>query len=115
KYYINYILTALGEKGRDYHCAITFWADKPSESFYEILRNELPNDAEVIRMDEHRFLLFSENSSASMVKLLREMIQSAADSYDELHPEEKINLVITHNNRDRNETIEDFIHMAAEM
>ncbi len=115
KHYISYVLEQSKSGKADYHSAIEFVTANTPEEFYDILRIEVPGKAEIIRMGENRFLLFSESSKSSMITLLSSMIQDAADEYDELHKDdEPIDLVISYSVRGKGESAEDFVKAAAQ-
>ncbi|MCR5097585.1 MAG: hypothetical protein K6B14_01405 [Lachnospiraceae bacterium] len=115
RYYINHIADMSRENKLDYHSAIEFITANTPGEFYDILNSEMPGNAEIIRMDTNRFLLFSESSKSSMITLLSSMIQDASDEYDRQHQEEgPIDLLISYRIRKRNESAEEFIRGMAE-
>lgn len=108
-HYINYILTEIGDKKRDYKSAITFFTYGDPRGLFDILKKEVPKDGEVIRMDEDRFLLFSPSSKGSMQKVLTDIIKEEAEEHDSLHPEQPIVLTIDYKVRKKKETPEEFV------
>ena len=114
KHYVDYLLATAEKENWDYHSAIFFDVDSTCEGLYEIFRQEVPNGGEIIRVAPLRFLLFSKSSKASMTKLLSAMILESANEYDERHPDsEPIDMVVSYIIRGRDESLEDFMRMAA--
>ena len=115
RHYVVHLMHMCREEKLDYHSAIEFNTASTPKEFYDILRVEIPGKAEIIRMDQNRFLLFSESPKASMITLLSSMIQDAADEYDETHKgETPIDLLISYRIRKKNESAENFIKSMVE-
>ncbi len=116
RFYINYIVDLSKEKRLDYRSAIEFITANTPEEFYDILKTEAPVDAEIIRMEPNRFLLFSESTKSSMIRLLSSMIQEASDEYDEDHRDSgPIDLLISYRIRKKDESADAFIRSMAEL
>ena len=72
------------------HCAaiMYFEVQNPVPEFFSILRQELPKEGEIMRIDPHTFLLPLETGNASMQKLMTSMIEEDVGEYEENHPGE---------------------------
>ncbi len=115
RFYINHIIDLSREQRLDYRSVIEFVTANTPAEFYDIITSEMPVNSELIRMDEHRFLMFSESSKSSMITLLSSMIQEAADDYDDKHSDsEPIDLLISYRIRKKGESGDEFVRSVAE-
>ncbi|MCR5032301.1 MAG: hypothetical protein K6A92_05505 [Lachnospiraceae bacterium] len=81
RHYLDRILELCAAGKRTYKGALQIRVQNPSQAIYDILRQELPKGGELIRTDEHTFLLFTPNARTSMLSLLSCMIEDAAEDY----------------------------------
>ena len=81
---------------------------------FEILRNTLHQNNDVIRMDEKRFLMFSEADNLSALQLFSTHIEEAVKKYNDDHPKEKIQIRVRCRIRKTDESAYTFLHNIVE-
>lgn len=59
---------------------------------FDILRDTLHQDGDVIRVEEKEFLVFSGESSRSALQFLSSLVEEAAEKHNKEHPEEKVQI-----------------------
>ena len=77
-------------KGKKKRCEkiMCFEVKNPVPAFFDILRQELPKDGEIMRIEPHLFLLPLETGNASMQRLLSAMVEEEVSEYEKNHPTE---------------------------
>lgn len=96
----------------NYHSALFIGVANARESLYELLKAELPLDAEIIRMKNDRFIIFSESSSISFMRLLASAYQKEADEFDSMHTDiPPIEMTVAYAIREKGQSAKDFINM----
>jgi len=90
--YLEYIkaLEAKGDRGRDVVIRISGEGDNKAIS--EVLRQELPKEAEVIHMGEGRYLMFAGNKNKQFANLVNAMLQDGVEEYNAGNPGAKISI-----------------------
>ena len=76
---------------------------------FEILRNTLHQNNDVIRMDEKKFLMFSGSDSLSALQLLSTHVEEAVKAYNDDHPKEKTQITVRCRMRKQDETVYAFL------
>ena len=90
--YLEYIKT-LEEKGdRGRGVMIRISSDGDNKAVSDILRQELPADAEVIFMGKGRYLMFAGNKNRQFANLVNVMLQDAVEEYNAGNPQAKIRI-----------------------
>ena len=104
--YVEHIIALARDGKRDYHGALAIEADHTNKDFFEILRNELPKDGELIRMEANRFVMFIEGGGRSVLTLLSQMLNDAVSEGTEDDP---IRIIVSTKSRKKNESSMDFV------
>ena len=104
---------ALSEKNWA-NSALILEADGYLPAAFEILRNTLHQNYDVIRTDEKKFLMFSKDSHLSALQLLSTHIEEAVKKYNDENPKEKIRIGVRCRIRKADEGAYTFIHNIAE-
>ena len=104
---------ALSEKNWA-NSALILEADGYLPAAFEILRNTLHQNYDVIRMNEKKFLMFSKADHLSAMQLLSTHIEEAVKKYNDENPKEKILIGVRCRIRNTDEGAYTFIHNIAE-
>ena len=94
--------------------ALILEADGYLPAAFEILRNTLHQNYDVIRMKDNKFLMFSKAGHLSALQLLSTHIEEAVKKYNDEHPKEKIRVGVRCRIRNTDESAYTFIHNIAE-
>ncbi len=114
RHYVDYLLELEEDKLPDYKSVLIIYAENVNQELFSILDSDTPYGGELIRMSEKLFLLFSESAKTSSVKLLSSTFRKEAENYDRTHPSDApIDLIISYTIREKDQTIKDFMQMAA--
>ncbi len=109
KRYISHVMAMARDGKKDYHSAMIFEVKNIPIQLINILKAEVPENGEIIRIEKNKLLLFSESSKSSMIRALSALIKDDTDEYDRTHEDEPIDLDVLYSLRKRNESSEDFV------
>ncbi len=76
------------------HSALILETDGNLSAGFEILRDTLHLDNDVVRMEEKKFLMFSGTDNRSTLQMLSTRVEEAVKKHNEEHPEEKIQMTV---------------------
>ncbi len=110
RHFLKFI-TELAEGGKkDYKNVIIFKTDHTNKEFFEILKEELPKEGELIRTDKKTVILFSNNNKPSMISIIGSLVTDAVDGYNENHPnEDALDIIVYTRRRKKGESTKDFV------
>ena len=94
--------------------ALILEADGHLPASFEILRNTLHQNNDVIRMDENKFLMFSGSDSMSALQLLSTHVEEAVKAYNDEHPKEKTQITVRCRMRKQDENAYAFLRTVVE-
>ena len=96
------------------HSALILEADGNLPGCFNILRNTLHMNNDVIRLKEKKFLMLSGTDSRSALQLLSTHVEEAVAKHNQEHPDEKVKLNVRCLMRTRDEDVFTFLRTAAE-
>jgi hypothetical protein len=114
KQYLAHIYDMVSAGKANYKSALFFETFSDSKEVYDLLRQELPKDSEMIRIMPDTFVLFSENGDNSMIMFIKSMIEDAVEEYKENHPSQTgMELKVSGKHRKKTETAMEFVKRVA--
>ena len=110
RHYMEHLKYLVRDGKRDYHSALFFQTGEARAEFFELLRTELPREGELVRTGRDTVLLLLESNRRSTVSYFSDLVQEAAEEYEERHPEKgSMDILISTAMRKKSETAMDFI------
>ncbi|MBO6092280.1 MAG: PP2C family protein-serine/threonine phosphatase [Oscillospiraceae bacterium] len=94
--------------------ALILEADGYLPAGFEILRNTLHQNNDVIRIDEKKFLMFSGSESLSALQLLSTHVEEAVKAHNDEHPKEKTQITVRCRMRKEDENVYTFFRKVVE-
>ncbi|MBR4393250.1 MAG: PP2C family protein-serine/threonine phosphatase [Oscillospiraceae bacterium] len=94
--------------------ALILEADGYLPGCFEILRETLHQDYDVIRIEEKKFLMFSGTESRSMLQLLSTHVEEAVAKYNAEHPQEPVRITVHSRMRGKDEETFAFLRSVVE-
>ncbi len=107
--FLSYIIDNTIARKKTFHSALILEADGYLPASFEILRNTLHKNNDVIRIDKKRFLMFSGSDSLSALQLLSTHVEEAVKAYNDNHPKEKTQITVRCRMRKQDETAYSFL------
>ena len=86
RHYVEHIENLIKDGKRGYRGAVSFTCQNANQRLFDILREELPKDSEIIRTGKNRFVVLTEVSKPSTLEMLAELPMESAFEYDNLEP-----------------------------
>ena len=112
------MLTYVFEVGRagksDIRSALILETDGSRPAAFGILHDTLQQDHDVIRLEDDRFLMFSETGIRSELQLLSTHIEEAVEKHNQEHPDENLRITVHCRMRTEDETQIAFLRSAVE-
>ena len=81
---------------------------------YDILRNTLHQDGDVIRVEEKKFVMYSAEKNRSAIGYLTSLLDEAIDRHNKEHPEEQVQITVRCRMRTANEDAFTFLRTVLE-
>ena len=78
----------------DKRSALIVEADGHLSAAFEILRDTMHQDNDVIRLEDNKFLMFSGTDNRSELQLLSTHVEEAVAKYNSEHPQEKVRITV---------------------
>ncbi len=94
KGYLAYLVDLAIAGKNDARSALIIEADGDIPACCGILRDVLHRNGDVIRVEDGRFLMFSESDSRSTMQYYSSLVEEAVEKYDGEHPEEKAEMSV---------------------
>ena len=94
--------------------ALILETDGYQPASFEILRNTLHQNNDVIRMDNNKFLMFSGSDSLSALQMLSTQVEEAVKAYNDEHPKEKTQIAVRCRMRKQDENAYAFLRTVVE-
>lgn len=98
----------------DAHSALILEADGNLPASFEILRDILHKDGDVIRLEKNKFLMFSGTDSRSELQLLSTHVEEAVQKHNKEHPLEKARITVNCRLRREDEDVLEFLRSVVE-
>ena len=89
-------------------------ADGDLSACFQILREALHQNGDVIRVDRNKFLMFSNSDSLSKMQYLSSLVEEAEEKHNAAHPEDKIRITVRCRMRTEQENAFGFLRSAME-
>lgn len=112
--FLSYIIDNTIARKKTFHSALILEADGYLPASFEILRNTLHKNNDVIRIDKKRFLMFSGSDSLSALQLLSTHVEEAVKAYNDEHPKEKTRITARCRMRKQDENTYTFLRKVVE-
>ena len=90
--YLAYLFDMAMAGKNDTSSALVLETEGSSSAGFEILRGTLHQDGDVIRVEENKFLMFSKESSRTVLQYLSSLVDEAVERHNSEHPEEKVHI-----------------------
>ena len=98
----------------DIRSALILQVDGDLPAAFGILRDTLHRDYDVIRMEEKKFLMFSETDSRSELQLLSSRVEEDVEKHNTEHPQESVRMTVRSRIRSGEEDAYAFIRSVTE-
>ncbi len=92
KGYLAYLYDMAVVGKNDAHSALILEMDGNLPAVFKILHNVLHKSGDVIRIEENKFLMFSNSQDYSTMQYLSSRVDEAVSKYNAKHPEDKIRM-----------------------
>ncbi len=92
--YLDYIGRLLSEGKREYRSIMIFSARENPDALAKILEEEKPRYAEMIRVNDKKFVLCMEEDRIAALRMLSDMVSESAEEFDEAQKSGKIGLQV---------------------
>ena len=87
--YLTYLFDMASAGKNDTRSALILKTDGDLRACHEILRNTLHQDGDVVRVEEKRFLMFSNIDTRSAMGFISSRVDEAVEKHNKEHPESK--------------------------
>ena len=99
---------------RNISSALAVEADGYLPGCFEVLRNTLHQEGDVIRLEEKKFLMFTPSDNLSALQLLSTHVEEAVQKFNTDHPKEKVSLSVRSHMRAEGEDTFSFLRRVVE-
>jgi len=114
KSFLAYLMDMALTGKNDARSALILDIDGNLPAGFEILRNVLHQERDVIRMEEKNCLMFSETESRSVLQILSTHVEEAVAAHNAEHPEEKVRIAVRSRMRLEDEDAITFLRTVSE-
>ncbi len=108
--YLSYLIDLAFAGKKDYRSVLILDVDGNLPAVFEIFRDILHREGDVIRADRKKFLMFSGSESRSTVQYLSSLVEEAVAKHNADHPENKIQMKARCMMRRKKEDAYEFLH-----
>ncbi len=112
--FLAYLIDLALAGKNDTRSALILDADGDLPSAFEILRDTLHQDGDVLRIEEKKFLMFSDTDSRSALQLLSTYVEEAVEKHNGEHPEKKVKITVYSRMRTENQDALEFLRSSVE-
>jgi hypothetical protein len=114
RHYVDFLLELKEDKIPDYQSALLIYTEHADSGLFSILQSDVPYGGELIRLSDQLFLLFSESGNVSSIKLLSATFREEAEEYEKNNPDQPaIQMVVSYTMRSKEESVKEFMQLAA--
>ena len=114
KGFMSYLFDLAMAGKNDTRSVLILEADGNLQAGFEILRDTLHQDGDVIRFEDRKFLMFSGTDSRPALQLLSTQVEEAVQRYNKEHPGEAVRMVMHYRMRTGDEDAFTFLRSAVE-
>ena len=107
--YMSYLFDLAAAGKNDTRSALILETEGSLPVCIDILHNELEQEGDVIRMEQNKFLMFSNTDSLSTMQYLSSLVEEAAEKHNKEYPDDKVQISVRCRMRGKNEEVFTFL------